>query len=114
MIFEFLPRILFMFCTFGYMIFMIIFKMFIDWDKDGKAAPNLITTMIKMFLSPGHFPEVPLYDAKTQCYLQTTFVIIAAICIPLMLFPKALIKKQIWKSRYGNSHRGDKSDLLIE
>jgi len=102
-IFEFIPRILFMLCTFGYMIFMIVYKMCIDWT--GKKPPNIIQTMIKMFLSPGHYPDDYLYDRDLQVYLQTVLFIIAIATIPLMLFPKAFIKQIIWKRRFGHLHQ---------
>eukprot|EP00463_Aulacantha_scolymantha_P005824 TRINITY_DN7226_c0_g1_i1.p1 TRINITY_DN7226_c0_g1~~TRINITY_DN7226_c0_g1_i1.p1 ORF type:complete len:121 (+),score=4.84 TRINITY_DN7226_c0_g1_i1:48-365(+) len=70
MFFEFLPRILFMLCTFGYMICMIVYKMFVQWNNPSDA-PNLIQTMIKMFLPPGHYPDHALYHAKSQVYVQT-------------------------------------------
>jgi len=97
-IFEFIPRILFMMCTFGYMIFMIIYKMCIDWE--GLESPNIIQTMIKMFLSPTFKPEPPLYDADTQHAVQIFCLIVAFLAIPIMLFPKAIIKYFIWKAKY--------------
>merc|ERR1712130_656909 len=87
------------------MIFMIIYKFFIDWEGERREAPNLIQTMIKMFLSPGSKPVIPLYNSKTQMQVQTALLIIAVMCIPMMLFPKACIKRSIWKSRYGHLHQ---------
>jgi len=101
-LFEFIPRILFMLTTFGYMIFMIIYKFTVDWEVRGTEAPGLIQTMIKMFLSPGGTIEKPIYDQATQESVQTTFVVIAVICIPVMLLPKALIHKVQWNAKYGH------------
>jgi V-type H+-transporting ATPase subunit a len=113
--FEFLPRICFMLSTFGYMILMILLKMCTDWSvSDAGEAPNLIQTMIKMFLSPGSKLVGPaeqaqgvagqsaLYNPETQAGIQTFLLIVAIISIPIMLFPKALIKHHQWKTRFGS------------
>merc|ERR1719273_15398 len=114
-LFTFIPRITFMFCTFGYMIFMIIYKFFIDWSGNEANAPNLIQTMIKMFLSPTGGPPIPLFGFEFQKTLQIALVIIALICVPVMLFPKALIKRHIWKSKYGHlHHRPGHQEVSIE
>lgn len=48
--FEFVPQIVFMCCTFGYMVFMIIFKWLNVYDPED--APSIINTMINMVLTP--------------------------------------------------------------
>jgi len=103
-VFEFIPRICFMLSTFGYMITMIIYKTFVDWEKEGKPAPNLIQTMIKMFLSPGSTPDPPLYSQPIQKNVQFALLMIALLSIPMMLFPKALIKYYRWTQKYQNAH----------
>jgi len=85
--FEFIPQILFMMCTFGYMIFLIIFKYCQDYSVNGQNPPNLIQTMIGMFLTPGHI-ENPLYNKSTQAGVQTALVLIALLSVPVMLFGK--------------------------
>jgi len=108
--FEFLPRVCFMLSTFGYMIFMIIFKMCINWEIPDASRefgpPNLIQTMIKMFLSPtseiGVQAAPSLYDPDTQSKFQIFLLVVAVISIPLMLFPKALIKHHQWKTKFGS------------
>lgn len=46
-LFEFIPQMFFMLSTFGYMIFLIIYKWNINWDLIGLSkAPVLINTMI--------------------------------------------------------------------
>jgi V-type H+-transporting ATPase subunit a len=53
----FLPKIIFMTCTFGYMIFMIWFKWCTNWNYDGAKPPNLIqvgstTIVIHLYSRP--------------------------------------------------------------
>lgn len=108
--FEFIPRFCFMLSTFGYMIFMIIYKMCVNWEISGMQPPSLIQTMIKMFLSPPFVPEPPLYHQATQHKVQIVLVLIAVISIPMMLFPKALIKQSMWKKKYGGRHHDHDHD----
>lgn len=62
--FEFIPQILFMSCTFGYMITMIIIKWNIDWSQYGTDyAPSIITIMINIALKSGDTEGKPLWDA---------------------------------------------------
>jgi len=80
--FEFVPRLTFMICTFGYMIFMIVYKTTIDWT--GKRPPGLINTMIQMFLSPGVLTEdTKLYHG--QVGIQVTCLVLALVSVPIML-----------------------------
>eukprot|EP00933_Yihiella_yeosuensis_P052487 TRINITY_DN50577_c0_g1_i1.p1 TRINITY_DN50577_c0_g1~~TRINITY_DN50577_c0_g1_i1.p1 ORF type:complete len:378 (+),score=7.93 TRINITY_DN50577_c0_g1_i1:73-1134(+) len=93
---EFIPRLLFLSCTFGYMISMIIIKWCTDWTD--RSPPNLIQTMIDMFLSPGSVEESSqLYSG--QAGLQLVFVLVAVACIPWMLCPKPIIE---FHKRHGN------------
>ena len=89
-IFEWIPRMTFMCCTFGYMVAIIIYKWCVDWNADGIPAPSLIQTMIKMFLSPGNVPpDQQLYPG--QALVQFVFIVAAVISVPVMLFVKPLI-----------------------
>merc|ERR1711871_369573 len=72
--FECIPMLVFAFCFFGYMLFLIFKKWSIDWNNstDGMPGPNgdkpgdgwnppaLINTLINMALSPGKVKD-PLY-----------------------------------------------------
>jgi len=90
--FEFIPRIIFMIATFGYMIIIIIYKFTIDWTTATVAPPSLIQTMIKMFLSPGIVTDdVVLYSG--QANIQVFLLVIALISVPIMLCAKPLIHK---------------------
>ena len=90
--FEFIPQILFLSCTFGYMCMIVIYKWLIDWQSIGtEKAPSIITSMINMFLRAGSAGETPLYDESTQESLQFKLLMIAIICVPTMLFVKPII-----------------------
>jgi V-type H+-transporting ATPase subunit a len=88
---EFIPQLVFLMSTFGYMIFMIVYKFCVDWQTVGTgAAPNLIQTMITMFLTPGVVKDSDkLYEG--QAGIQLTLVMLAAISVPVMLVAKPLI-----------------------
>ncbi len=99
-VFDFIPRLVFMLCTFGWMVTMIFIKWAIDWrvywdplDVPGlvRNPPNLIQTMIDMFLSAGNVPkDEELFSG--QANLQVAFVLCALISIPIMLIPKPIIE----------------------
>lgn len=82
--FETIPRLVFLSCTFGYMIIIIIVKWCMEWPNTS-TAPNLITVMIDMFLSPGNITEDTfLYEG--QATVQVICLSLALISVPLMLF----------------------------
>lgn len=89
--FDFIPRLLFMLSTFGYMILMIFIKWCTNWEANGSNPPNLIQTMIDMFLSPGSVDaDVQLYSG--QAGVQTVLLLVAVVCIPWMLCPKPIVE----------------------
>jgi len=85
-----IPQMLFMICTFGYMCFMIIFKWTQDY-RDDPDPPALIQTMIKMFLSPGAI-DSPLYEG--QAVVQVTLLLIAVATVPVMLLVKPILNNR--------------------
>ena len=91
---EFLPRLLFMLCTFGYMCFLILYKWTVDFSADdAPPAANLIQTMIAMFLSPGHV------DADKQLYsgqagVQAVLLGVALLSVPFMLMGVPLVERR--------------------
>jgi len=98
--FEFLPMLVFMGLTFGYMAVLIIIKWTIPWgtpDYPTSKAPSIIGIFIKMVLQPGEWAHelgVPLYgdiDGHFQAALQLKFLGIIMICALLILIPKPLI-----------------------
>ena len=64
-LFEFIPQLLFMTCTFGYMCFCIIVKWLTDWST--KQPPQIINVFIEFVQQP----EYPLYgDANGDFQLE--------------------------------------------
>eukprot|EP00216_Chloropicon_sp_CCMP2111_P004799 CAMPEP_0198237714 /NCGR_PEP_ID=MMETSP1446-20131203/3509_1 /TAXON_ID=1461542 ORGANISM="Unidentified sp, Strain CCMP2111" /NCGR_SAMPLE_ID=MMETSP1446 /ASSEMBLY_ACC=CAM_ASM_001112 /LENGTH=883 /DNA_ID=CAMNT_0043919949 /DNA_START=128 /DNA_END=2779 /DNA_ORIENTATION=- len=101
---EFVPRLLFLTCTFGYLAILILVK----WFTASKA--DLYLLMINMFLSPGanecgkNCPETdPLYGLGG---LAGFLVFVAFCCVPWMLLPKPLIirKRHALKSQGGHAY----------
>jgi len=89
--FEFIPRLVFLLCTFGYMIAIIIYKFTVNYNHPGADPPNLIQTMIKMFLSPGTV-ETQLYSGQSG--FQVFLVLAAVFSIPIMLCVKPCLNKR--------------------
>jgi V-type H+-transporting ATPase subunit a len=80
-----------MLSTFGYMIFLIIYKFCVDWTIQTNP-PNLVQTMIAMFLSPGNVEaDKQLYVG--QSFVQLILLAIAFLSVPVMLFAQPLITR---------------------
>jgi len=101
---EFVPRLIFLLFTFGYMCFMIVYKWTIDWQMFGDQPsrqpppPNMIQVTINMFLSPGKMTactghtfnisqscteaDYEMFDG--QGAIQTWFLYIALVCVPIL------------------------------
>jgi len=112
LIFEFTPRLVFILCTFGYMVFIIILKMCTSWGE-GTSPPLLIQTMIQMFLSPGSVSkEDQLYEG--QGVIQAILLLAAVFSVPIMLFPIPCItnsRNKAYLRRHG-LHRQSPDDLI--
>jgi V-type H+-transporting ATPase subunit a len=66
---EFIPQILFLQCLFGYLAVLIIYKWLTYWPNS--KAPQLLETLIFMFLSPGQVsPGNQLYPGQVISFLQ--------------------------------------------
>lgn len=55
--FEFIPQLIFMLSTFGYMVFLIIAKWSINFSNHVQDAPSIISLMINMPLRFGMIPD---------------------------------------------------------
>eukprot|EP01017_Pseudomicrothorax_dubius_P021117 TRINITY_DN2282_c0_g1_i3.p1 TRINITY_DN2282_c0_g1~~TRINITY_DN2282_c0_g1_i3.p1 ORF type:complete len:283 (-),score=66.02 TRINITY_DN2282_c0_g1_i3:130-978(-) len=93
-IFEFVPQILFMLSTFGYMVFCIFLKWATDWNSkpDGMmSAPSIISTFIEMFFNGGKVTKPLWGDGSQQSTIEIVLLLISLIAVPMMLIPKPLI-----------------------
>jgi len=94
-LFEFIPQVLFLGCTFGYMCFLIIYKWCINWPLTTSyplGPPNLLNVMINMFESPGRTGNYTLYE--DQEYIELAFLLTALLSVPIMLFVKPYLIKR--------------------
>jgi len=88
--FGFIPEVVFLGCTFGYMCFIIIYKWTHAPPVGTHRAANLLETMTNFFLSPGGGPALApgheLYEgqATVQIYL---LLAAALMVVPFMLIP---------------------------
>lgn len=86
--FEFIPEVLLLGCTFGYMSCMIIFKWCVDWEANHWEAPGLLPTMTDFFLHPYGLQQPALYPG--QLIVQLVCLGLAGISVPVLLFPKPI------------------------
>eukprot|EP00808_Paulinella_micropora_P009153 g32929.t1 len=122
-VFEFIPRFVFLTFTFGYMCVIIIFKMCIDWQvtfngvtwgtRNDISPPNLVQTMIQFFLSPGKVePEVQLYEGQDR--IQFALLICALIAVPVMLLGEPIIQHCSHKHGGHDEHHHEEVAPLTE
>eukprot|EP00472_Partenskyella_glossopodia_P011291 CAMPEP_0197520902 /NCGR_PEP_ID=MMETSP1318-20131121/6225_1 /TAXON_ID=552666 /ORGANISM="Partenskyella glossopodia, Strain RCC365" /LENGTH=413 /DNA_ID=CAMNT_0043072667 /DNA_START=173 /DNA_END=1414 /DNA_ORIENTATION=+ len=116
---EWLPRLIFMLATFGYMCIIIIVKWSTNYEcqnntdpfslscpNPDKQPPALIQTMIKMFLSPGNVPpDLALYEG--QAFVQGFLICIAVLTIPVMLFAKPVVVHMRSKNKRRRRENGN-------
>jgi len=86
--FEFIPQVLFMTCTFGYLVFLIFFK-WLSRSIDN-TAPYLINVFIDMFISFGHINGKELFDG--QNVIQIILAIVTVVSALVLLIPKPIIE----------------------
>lgn len=93
--FEFVPQILFMLSTFGYMSFLIIIKWLSNFEEI--QPPSILNIMLNIPLKLGFIKEeenlLRMFDLSIQQQSNLHFLLLctALICIPLMLLPKPLL-----------------------
>ncbi|KAJ2952239.1 hypothetical protein O0L34_g4515 [Tuta absoluta] len=104
---QYIPQILFLFLLFWYLCIL----MFMKWimysaESDDPAygtscAPSVLIIFINMMLHKDSEAKEPckpfMYDGQAQ--LQNTFLIIAFLCVPVMLFGKPVYKVVMDKKR---------------
>ncbi|KAL5512032.1 VPH1 [Sanghuangporus vaninii] len=90
---NFIPQMIFLHSTFGYLVICIIYKWSVDWSKASIQPPSLLNLIINMFLSPGNVPPgEQLY--RGQAVVQVILLMLAAICVPWLLITKPYLE---WK-----------------
>ncbi|KAG8347857.1 putative V type ATPase family [Trypanosoma vivax] len=89
--YRFIPEIVFLLCTFGYMCVLIVVKWCTNWDNRTHNAPSLLETMTNFFLQPGTV-TVPLYSGQEQ--VQLALFLIAFAMVPLLLCAIPIHKKR--------------------
>lgn len=82
---NFIPGMIFFQSIFGYLVFCIVLKWSTNWAASGQQPPNLLNTLIYMFLKPGTVEE-PLYSG--QATVQVILILLAVIQVPILLFLK--------------------------
>lgn len=88
--FRFIPEVIFLCCTFGYMCLLIVVKWCTTWENTHEA-PSLLETMTNFFLAPGTV-ALPLYAG--QAAVQVVLLLIAACCVPVMLVAIPYLEKK--------------------
>jgi len=94
-LFEFIPRIIFLMSTFGYLCFMIFLKWNMPWLEDPSrgipdttnTAPVLLNELIYMFL-PAPNDTKQFYSG--QFAVQKTLLYLILASVPIMMVPKPL------------------------
>lgn len=88
--YRFIPEMIFLCCTFGYMCFLIILKWCTTWENT-HLAPSLLETMTNFFLAPGTV-TLPLYSG--QAAVQVVLLLISVACVPVMLIAIPYLEKK--------------------
>lgn len=105
--FECIPSTVLMMSLFGYMCFLMFYKWNIPYyynELHGYSpvrseAPQILSVMIYMFLSPFKNPPGMTPFFPSQGIVQGILVILAVLSVPLMLFPKPFILRKRWRER---------------
>eukprot|EP01012_Entosiphon_sulcatum_P002517 TRINITY_DN1053_c0_g1_i1.p1 TRINITY_DN1053_c0_g1~~TRINITY_DN1053_c0_g1_i1.p1 ORF type:complete len:851 (-),score=223.96 TRINITY_DN1053_c0_g1_i1:65-2578(-) len=113
--FGFIPEVIFLCGTFGYMCLIIVIKWTTDWATEmGKnhTPPSLLETMTNFFLSPGGVTESNyLYGSPgAQNAVQTFLLLAAFLSTPLLLIPIPYIEWRHHKYQTLAEKEGSGSD----
>lgn len=112
--FRFVPEIVFLSFTFGYMCLMIIIKWVTPWENT-HLAPSLLETMTNFFLAPGTI-TTPLYSG--QAGVQVFLLLVAFAMVPVLLCVIPYLEKKHADERaaakkagvFHHGHHGDEDE----
>lgn len=117
--FMWLPEMVFLLGTFGYMDVMIIGKWCIDWSArmaDNLSPPSLLETMTGFFLSPGSVEadKFIFVSAGFQNGIQILLLLCAVLAVPMMLIPIPLIEYRHMQHNYSTLDEPHKDSDAVE
>ena len=95
--FGWIPEVIFLGCTFGYMCLMILIKSMVDWPArmdTNLSPPSLLETMTNLFLAPvSVMPTKYLYGSDSaQNGFQSFLLLLAFFAVPAMLLPITILE----------------------
>jgi V-type H+-transporting ATPase subunit a len=113
-VFDFVPQIIFLVASFGFMILLI----FIKWAQTYTNPPSIINTLIQIFFHGGEVIDPVWGDGSQQQQIQQILLICIAISVPWMLLFKPFIinsqnKKMLQKARESLGHASDAGQPLL-
>ena len=95
---DFIPQMLFMLSTFGYMVVCIFAKWMTDYSEIPGEAPSIIALYINFI---GEVKEPLIGTVEFQQNLQQILATTAAVCVPIMLLGKPLTVGLLAKKKKG-------------
>jgi len=131
--FGFIPELVFLMFTFGYMDLLIIIKWCTPWTNTHNAA-SLLETMTNFFLKPGSLTPCGTYPDNNvegmkpgdpimcsfysgQAGFQKFLLFVAFLCVPLMLCPIPILEIREHKAKQAakaaRSHREPEASRLV-
>jgi V-type H+-transporting ATPase subunit a len=111
---EFIPELLLLHCSFGYMCLLIIIKWCRDWRFIMGGVPAILPTMTDFFLSFWKMTQPPVFgtaEGKEQLNFQMALLAIFAISIPVLLIPKPIYDHFFHKKHGAHANPQDHAQL---
>ena len=108
--FQFIPEIVFLLCTFGYMAILIVLKWCTPFASTNDA-PSLLETMTNFFLAPGSVTQ-QLY--RGQAGVQMILLFIALLMIPTLLIPIPYLAWRDKRRKTLNARANPKIDSFLD